>query len=115
MKSVLRPLFIVSLLVFLAHQLLQWGLKVSLPWADAYLDNFLVTPIVLPLWQAERQWLFKKGKAYRLSIAEVIAATIYILLVTELIFPLLSNRFSADGWDVLFTFAGAVVYLASER
>lgn len=115
MKLFLKPLFLFCLLLFTLHQLLQWHFKILLPWPDAYLDNLVVMPIVLTLWLAERRWLFKKGNDYRLSVAEITVATLYILLVTELLFPLLSDRFTADAWDVLYTVVGSILFYLTER
>ena len=110
MEVLRRPLFLICVGLFLIHQALQWLVKINLPFADAYLDNLLVMPIVLTLWLAEKQVLIKKAIAYQLSLAEIVAATFYILLITECIFPMLSSRFTADGWDILFTALGSLVY-----
>lgn len=110
-----RPLFLVSVFLFGGHQLLQWVAKINLPWADNYLDNLLLMPLVLNLWLAERRLLYKKGSAYQLSYAQVSAATLYLLIVTEGVFPLLSNRFTADVMDVVYTIAGAMLYFLSVK
>lgn len=116
MKVLYRPFFIICMILFALHQLLQWGLKIHLPLADAYLDNLLVMPIVLHLWLAERRSLFRSGNRYELSIEQIIAATVYILLITEWLFPLLTSRFTGDLWDIAFTVAGAAIfYWASRR
>ena len=115
MIVLLRPLFLLSVLLFAAHQVLQWGLRIHLPWADAYLDNLLVMPVVLHLWLAEARLLFKRGAAYELSNAQIIAATVYFLGITELLFPLLSKRFTSDVWDIAYIAAGAVLYALVSR
>ena len=110
------PLFGASSILFLLHQLLQWGLKINIPVADAYLDNLLVMPILLTLWLAEKIWLFKAPHHYQLTLLEVIMATVYVLLVTEWLFPLISSRFTFDAWDIPITIAGSVIYfLTSEK
>lgn len=104
------PLFASSCLLFLLHQLLQWGFKINIPFADAYLDNLLAMPMLLTLWLAEKLWLFKAPPHYGLTLLEVIMATVYFLLVTEWLFPLLSSRFTFDAWDIPITMAGSVIY-----
>lgn len=115
MEVLRRPLFLICAGLFALHQALQWFFKIHLPFADAYLDNILAMPIVLTLWLAEKQLLFKKERTYELSLAEIVTATIYILLITEWLFPLLSSRFTADGWDILFTALGSLLYYFSAR
>jgi hypothetical protein len=110
MEVLQRPFFIICVVLFGLHQLLQWGLKIPIPIADAYLDNILLMPIVLTLWLAEKRILFKKAKGYELSPLEIIMATIYILLITEWIFPLMTTHFTTDAWDVFFTAIGSLLY-----
>lgn len=115
MNVLLRPLFILCSALFVLHQLTQWGMNTHIPWADAYLDNLVAMPVVLHLWLAEQRLLFKKGENFELPASRIIVATAYILLITELIFPLLSSRFTADAWDVLYTAAGALLYYFSAK
>lgn len=112
MAELKRPLFITCSFIFLLHQILQKAFEVSIPLADAYLDNFLLMPIVLTLWLAEKQLLHKKPD-YKLSLFEIWMATIYLLVVTEVLFPLFSNRFTADAWDVAITAMGSLLYYLS--
>lgn len=115
MEILKSPLFIISCILFIAHQLLQHVFKINIPIADAYLDNILAMPIILPLLLAERRYLFKRGSVYHLPLLEVILATIYVSLISELLFPLLSSRFTFDWLDFVFFFAGAAAYLVMER
>ena len=77
MEVLRRPLFIVSIILFSLHQLLQWGLKINIPIADAYLDNLLLMPIVLTFWLAEKRILFNKPKTYELSISEIVISLFF--------------------------------------
>jgi hypothetical protein len=108
------PLFIVCSILFLLHQLLQHVFSINIALADAYLDNIMAMPIVLTILQAERQILFKRALAYQLPVLEVFLATLYIILISELIFPLLTTRFTSDWLDVVFFLAGAGIYLIVE-
>lgn len=109
--AVLRsPLFVVCLVLFVLHLILQKVMHIRLGWADNYLDSLLAMPVILSLWLAERQWLFKRGSTYRLSPLHVLLATLYIAFITEGLFPLLSARFTADWLDVACYAAGSFVF-----
>ncbi len=109
--SILRsPVFIICLLLFIIHQLLQKVYGQHFPLVDNYLDNVLAMPVILTLFLAERMVLFKKKRNYRLPAADVIIATGYIILITEIIFPLLSNKYSADWADVIFYSMGSILF-----
>jgi hypothetical protein len=115
MEILKSPYFIVFSFVFIAHQLLQHVFKINIPIADAYLDNLLAMPIILHLLLAERRYLFKRGGNYRLPLLEVILATVYVSLISELLFPVLSSRFTFDWLDFVFFFTGAGIYLLIEK
>lgn len=115
MEVLRRPLFLISVTLFAIHQVLQGLLKIKIPFADAYVDNILLMPIVLTLWLAEKRVLFKKEKGHALSPTEIIMVTLYMLLITEWIFPLLTTRFTTDAWDVVFTAAGSLFYYLSAQ
>ena len=109
--NVLRsPIFIICLLLFIIHQVMQKGLDLHFPLADRYLDNLLAMPVILTLLLVERRWLFKKGEAYTLPLLDVVIATIFIVLITELLFPFLSKSFTSDWMDVVFYSIGSAVF-----
>ena len=110
MKTLKSPLFIISSLLFLLHQVVQHLFKLSLPLADHYLDNLLAMPIILSLLLAERRYLFRRGIAYQLSLLEIVLATLYVGVISEWLFPLLSDRFTFDPLDFLFFLAGAGIF-----
>lgn len=110
MKSLQSPVFIVCSILFVAHQVVQKIFEVPIPLADRYLDNFLATPILLTLLLVERRTLFGHGKNYRLTVTEVVIATVWIALVGELLFPYLSENFTSDAMDLLFYTLGSVLF-----
>jgi hypothetical protein len=110
MNQLRSPLFIVCIALFILHQVLQKFLNVHFGLLDRYLDNLLAMPILLSLLHAERVWLFKKGQKYKLSQLEIIMATIYVVLISEILFPAISNKFTSDWADVIFYFAGSFLY-----
>ena len=110
MEILKSPIFTISVFLFAVHQFLQKYLEISVPYIGLYLDNLLAMPIILTLLLAERRFLFKKGKYYRLPLLDVVVATAYIAFITEVIFPLLSEEFTTDWWDLLFYALGSLVF-----
>jgi hypothetical protein len=109
--AVLRsPPFIICLVLFIVHQIITKGMNIQLGWIDNYLDSFLAMPVILTLWLAERRWLFKQGSSYLLPLLHVVMATLYISLVSEMVFPLLSRRFTADWRDVVCYAVGSILF-----
>lgn len=110
MKILKSPVFIICALLFVIHQVLQKWLDINFPLVDNYFDNLLAMPIILSLLLVERQYLFKKGKTYRLSGLDVVIATIFIIVISEIVFPLLSEKFTTDWWDVVCFIAGSLLF-----
>ena len=110
MKILKSPVFIVCCLLFILHQILQRLLGISMPLVDQYLDMLLAMPIILTLILAERRILFRRGESYFLPVLDVVIATIFIALVSEVIFPALSDRFTADWLDVIFLIVGSLLF-----
>lgn len=110
MNVLKSPVFIISCLLFALHQLLRKGLHISLPLIDNYLDNLLAMPIILTFLLVERRILFRRGKGYRLSAMDVVMATVYIVLISEVVFPLLSDSFVTDWRDVIFYALGSLIF-----
>jgi hypothetical protein len=104
------PAFLICLVLFALHQFLQKGLNIHFPFFSRYLDNMLAMPVILTLLLAERQWLFKKSVDYRIPGLDIIAATFYIAIVSEIVFPLLSEKFTADWRDVIFYSLGSLLF-----
>jgi hypothetical protein len=104
------PVFIVCLLLFTIHQVLQKGFQIHFTFFDRYLDNLLAMPVILTLLLAERRWLTKKNNNYTLPLLDIIIATVYIIIISEIVFPLLSPRFTTDWMDVFFSATGSVIF-----
>lgn len=96
--------------MFVLHQVLQKIFHVNFFWVDSYIDNLVAMPIILSLWQLEKIWLFRKGSNYKLSALEIGVATIYISLISEVIFPLFSKDFTGDIVDVIMYFIGSALF-----
>jgi hypothetical protein len=104
------PLFIICLMLFIVHQVITKGMNIQLGWIDNYLDSLLAMPVILTLWLAERRWLFRQGSSYLLPALHVVMATLYIALVAEMVFPLLSRRFTSDWLDVVCYAVGSILF-----
>lgn len=110
MKVLRSPVFILCSLIFLIHQLMQKGLDIHFKPIDRYLDNLLAMPIILTFLMIERRYLLGRKKTFSLSPIEIILATIFIVSVAEILFPLLSTDFITDWWDVLFYSLGSIIF-----
>jgi hypothetical protein len=110
MKVLKSPVFIICALLFTIHQVMQKVLDIQYPLIDRYLDNLLAMPIILTLLRIERRYLLGRKYENQLSIAEIAIATILIILVAELLFPLYSRDFTTDWRDVLFYGAGSLIF-----
>ncbi len=106
----LKPWFLLFVFVGLAHQFLQKVLELNLPIADAYLDPLLLLPIVLQLMLWERRVIFRAPPDYELEWWRVAALFLIVSVVAEIAFPLLSNKFTADPYDVVCYGLGAGLY-----
>ena len=104
------PLFVLCCLLFLAHQFMQKVLHINIWVLDSYLDNLLAMPVILTLFLAERTFLFP-SRTPSLNKSEVIVIILYVSVIAELLFPLLSERFTADLLDVLFYCIGSIIFL----
>jgi hypothetical protein len=102
-------LFTACLALFIAHQLLQKVLNISLPYVDSYLDPLLCMPILLYLLLIERSYFWKQ-KVTSLSSATIIAATVFIIVISEIFFPLYTTAFVFDEIDIALYFLGAGFY-----
>ncbi|PVH24254.1 hypothetical protein DC487_14305 [Sphingobacterium corticibacter] len=106
----INPWFLCFALLFIIHQVVQWGLGIPIGWLDSYLDPLLMMPITLHLLLWERRYLFEKGDSYKLSIFGIFNYLILVSILGEVIFPVLQPGFVADWIDVLCYFTGAVFF-----
>lgn len=102
-----HPLYILAGVLFILHQLLQKVWLISIPLADHYLDPLLCMPLLLGIWQWEKQWLFQ----HKVSTTEVWVLTAVLGLLFEMVFPVLSPEFTSDWRDILLYFAGTTLFL----
>lgn len=102
-----NPAWLVPAVLFLLHQLAQYGLGWSVPLADSFLDPLLCFPILLGLLLIERRWLFD---VQRLGWFETATATVVLAVIFEVVFPWLKRDFTADPLDLIAYALGAVYF-----
>jgi len=107
-------LFIVSALFFLGHQCLQLILGINIAFLDNYLDPAVLMPILLIAVLWERRILLK-NKNIVLSYTEILGYFLLVVIFGEILFPLLSDRFIADYWDILAYAIGTLAYIGAKR
>lgn len=90
--------WVVPLVLFLVHQYLQHWLGLRLELADAYLDPFCAGALALTAVSFERRLFFGQQ---RLTVADIVVTTGYIIFVSEVLFPYFSDRFIADWLDAV--------------
>lgn len=110
--NALHPLFLWLTALFLLHQIVQRGLRWSLPFLDSYLDPFLCTPLLLTGWLAEQRYWWERPQGRGLNFLEIGAFTAFIVLVSEGLYPRLSPAFTADWGDVAAFALGALLFAA---
>jgi len=101
-------------LLFLIHQYLQMYADFNIPFMDDYLDPLLVMPVILYAVLWERRILLK-DKNITLSYTEILGYFFLMVIFGEIIFPLMSDRFIADYWDVLAYAFGTISYIIAKN
>lgn len=110
MKKFRRFSWIVPLILFLGHQVTQRLLEISMPFIDNYLDPFSLGALSLYGVQLERKWLFG---VERLSWLDIFLVTIYVIVVSEILFPYFSKNFISDWADVISILMGMSWFIFS--
>jgi hypothetical protein len=106
----LKPWFMVALMLLLMHQISQKILKIKIVLADSFLDPLLFLPILLHLILLERRFIIGKGQYYVLSWFRILTITAFVSVVCEILFPHWSSSFTADYKDVICYLAGGVIF-----
>jgi hypothetical protein len=101
-------LFTFCLVLFGLHYCLQMWLHIPLPWADNYLDPILMMPIVLTLYAYEKPLLQKPNIG--LNLGEIVAITMVVAFVAELVFPRINAACVGDIWDILGYCLGSFLF-----
>ena len=100
--------WLLPLILFLVHQLLQYGLNIPIAWADNYLDPFCAGALGLHLIALERKLYFGQKL---LTWTDILVTGGVIIIASEVVLPYLFDRFIADGWDGVAIAGGIAWYL----
>lgn len=111
--SVTTILVCVSCLLFIIHQYLQLIAEIAWPFVDNYLDPLLMMPIVLHAVVWEKR-LLHKDHTVRLPAIHIFSYFILTAFIAETLFPLLSNKFTADPFDTISYAMGSFVYYLAQ-
>lgn len=96
------------LILFVAHQLLQKGLGIHIPFVDSFLDPMLGMALLLFGWQKEQELVFQKES---LGYLDVIVLTLFASLFFEFLLPKWHSGFTKDPLDLIFYAFGALLFL----
>jgi hypothetical protein len=105
---------LISSLLFVLHQYLQFIAQISMPFFDKYLDPALMMPILLHLLVWERRLIFRDTSS-RLPESYIFGYFLLAVIFGELVFPYLSDKFIADYWDILSYALGSYAYAIAQR
>ncbi|MCB0707117.1 MAG: hypothetical protein KDC34_17495 [Saprospiraceae bacterium] len=102
-----RALFIVILLLFVGHQVLQKGLGIHLDLLDSYLDPMLGMVLLLEAWRWEQKFLFQKTiKPLEVFVLCALSAGFF-----EFVLPIYHGGFTKDPADLIFYGLGGLIFL----
>ncbi len=104
MKNQWHYSLIVPIALVLLHQALQHWFKVAIPFLDAYLDPFCLGALALHGVRFERRFLFNRP----LLPVDALAIILFLAIISEGLFPYLSDKFTRDAWDVAAIVGGAL-------
>ena len=110
MHTLRNPAFWAVFTLFLLHQAAEKIFAFRVPFLDSYADPFLGTPVLLTLLLWERRQLFKAGTSFTFSVLETAVAAGFLMLISEGLFPYLSDNFTADVWDLVAILLGTVYF-----
>ncbi len=103
--------WLVLVIIFISHQILQKGFEIEIEWIDNYLDPLLFSPLILFLYNLELNYIQYKNKPWPpLSNNQIIASTLIFCVFSELVLPKLSSNFTYDLLDILAIIAGSIYF-----
>lgn len=102
-------LFFVSAAIFLAGRLIALTEFDQPWWLRNYLNDLLCMPIILSICLKSVQ-LLKKDRSIRISLFSALSLAAFYSLYFEIILPRFMERYTADVYDVLLYFIGALLF-----
>lgn len=110
MKLLKKPAFLIVVILFLIHQLIEKTDYYHFTFADNYFDPFACAIVILTIFLWEKRWIYQKGKHYVLSYFEQFVGILFIALVSEWVFPNISTDFTQDIRDVISIILGGIYF-----
>ncbi|QCR24021.1 magnesium citrate secondary transporter [Pontibacter sp. SGAir0037] len=108
MRTLRHPVFLICLILFCINQVLELA-HIYIEYLFSYLDDLLSMPIVLTIiLTAER--LYFSDNRFVLPWHYTLAAVVLFSIFFEWLFPLFSQRHTADAWDMAAYAIGAVLF-----
>ena len=101
--------FWIVALGFLLHQLLQKVFNYAIAFVDSYFDPFAAAVLGLFILKMERKHLWKQ-KQISFKWYEIMVITIVLALISEQLFPLLSEEFTSDPFDYIALALGGIYF-----
>lgn len=108
-RSIYLLLFIISMVVYMFQKL-----NIALPkLINNYLNDGIAMLLVLKIVDVVVYNIYQKQLAR--NIKYVIGIVLYFSFIFEYLYPMFHSRYTADWWDVLVYFIGAIVFLIIEN
>ena len=95
--------------LFTIHQILQKIAHISMPFFDNHFDPFACSVLGLTVLKIDRKWLWGNQSTV-FKWHEVLAATLVLAIISEEVFPRLSDAFTRDILDYFALFAGGLFF-----
>ena len=89
-------------------------MRYNIVFLDNYLDPAVLMPLILYAVLWERRILLSNQKLV-LSNTEIAGYTLLMVIFGEVIFPLFSEKFTADYWDILAYTFGTLTYIITRK
>lgn len=104
--------FGLPLVLLVLHQLSQKAFQIEIPLADNYLDPFCLGALAPHILCVEQHFFYRKKK---LNILELVFLTHFLSIVSEIVFPRISDRFTADILDCFAIALGILWFVITSK
>ncbi len=108
MKKI-KYLFVVCTGLFLTGRLMVFLEVYQSWWLKNYLNDLLCMPIILTICLLGVHFI-KKDKSIRISLFSALSLATFYSLYFEIILPRITERYTADIYDVFLYFTGALIF-----
>ena len=109
MKLILKPYFILSVVLYLLIRILRL-FEIHIPEIlNSHLTDFLFMPILLTVSLIGVR-VIKRNKLINLTIGMIFVSTVFVSFMFEIFMPSRSSLFIKDYWDVVAYIIGALFF-----